>query len=373
MQSMEICKLYEEIKGGLYNTSVSELVFKVMQLSRLVGDQQLEHWAKLEYNGYYRGNAIIPKEVTVPEYRVVVGEFRNEYGQAVVFDDPEITRALRYPLRTSIKELEKLSARGNMHTVKDNAWFAIINQTWALNPGIVELRVPSLSLASVVETVRTKVMDGVYTLESKVVPHRALAASLLRISTAEPTATEQPSEAPSVTDKRVVFVVHGRNEEAREFVFDFLRSIGLQPLEWSEAIRATDKPSPYVGEVLDAAFSLAQAILVLLTPDDEARLREQYRRDSEPEDETRLTGQARPNVIFEAGMAMGRCQDRTVLAQIGQLRPFSNIGGRHILRLADNSKKRQELAQRLEAAGCPVNLDGTDWHTAGKFPKIQED
>jgi hypothetical protein len=32
----------------------------------------------------------------------------------------------------------------------------------------------------------------------------------------------------------------------------------------------------------------------------------------------------------------------------------------------DNSpKKRNELASRLKTAGCPINLTGTDWHTAG--------
>lgn len=55
-------------------------------------------------------------------------------------------------------------------------------------------------------------------------------------------------------------------------MFDFLRSIGLHPIEWSEAIVAAKKPSPYVGEVLDAAFSVAQAIVVFMTPDDELEL-----------------------------------------------------------------------------------------------------
>ena len=149
--------------------------------------------------------------------------------------------------------------------------------------------------------------------------------------------------------------------------FDFLRAIGLHPLEWSEAVRATGKTSPYIGEILDAAFSLAHAVVILLTPDDEARLRESFWAENEPPHETQLTGQARPNVLFEAGMAMGRSQDRTVLVELGDLRPFSDVAGRHAIRLANNSQRRQELAQRLEAAGCPVNLQGTDWHTAGDF------
>ena len=85
-----------------------------------------------------------------------------------------------------------------------------------------------------------------------------------------------------------------------------------------------------------------------------------------------MSGQARPNVLFEAGMAMGRNEDRTVLVELGTLRPFSDVAGRHAIRFGDNSQCRQELAKRLETAGCPVNLDGTDWHTAGDFKAALE-
>ncbi len=169
------------------------------------------------------------------------------------------------------------------------------------------------------------------------------------------------------TNAREVFVVFGRNMAARDALFEFLRALDLHPVEWSEAVSETGKASPYIGEILDAAFSRAHAIVVLFTPDDEARLKELYRAESEPTHETQLTGQARPNVLFEAGMAMGRSEDRTVLVELGDLRPFSDIGGRHTIRLDNSSQRRQELAQRLKVAGCPVNLEGTDWHRAGDF------
>ena len=104
-----------------------------------------------------------------------------------------------------------------------------------------------------------------------------------------------------------------------------------------------------------------------MTPDDEAHLREPFRVESDPPHETQLSGQARPNVLFEAGMAMGRDADRTVLVEVGTLRPFSDVAGLHTIRLDGSSQRRQELAQRLLSAGCPVNMDGTDWHTAGAF------
>ena len=168
-------------------------------------------------------------------------------------------------------------------------------------------------------------------------------------------------------EARALFVVHGRNLAARDALFEFLRTIDLHPLEWSEAVRATGKPSPYIGEILDAAFSKAHAVVVLFTADDEARLREPFRVSSAPPYEAELTGQARPNVLFEAGMALGRSQDRTILVELGDLLPFSDVAGIHAVRLNNSSEMRQELAQRLQLAGCPVNLEGTGWHNAGDF------
>ena len=174
------------------------------------------------------------------------------------------------------------------------------------------------------------------------------------------------------TPAQEVFVVHGRNDAARDALFSFLRALNLSPLEWSEAVQATGKPSPYIGEILETAFSRAHAVVVLFTPDDEARLRESFWTNNELSYETELTGQARPNVLFEAGMAMAGSQDRTILVELGTLRPFSDIAGHHTIRLDNSPQRRQDLAKRLQNAGCPVNLDGTDWYSTGDFEATVE-
>jgi hypothetical protein len=164
-------------------------------------------------------------------------------------------------------------------------------------------------------------------------------------------------------DRRKVFVIHGRNESARSALFAFLRSLGLDPIEWSEAIRMTGTGSPYIGQVLDAAFSAAQAVVVLQTPDDVAHLHESLTYPGDPETSPQM--QPRPNVLFEAGMALGRDERRVIIAELGQVKVFSDIHGRHVVRLSNDLKARQELANRLETAGCAVRLVGTDWHTEG--------
>ncbi len=174
-------------------------------------------------------------------------------------------------------------------------------------------------------------------------------------------------------DKRKVWVVHGRNLKARNAMFEFLRAIGLEPMEWGEALALTGKGTPYNGDVLDQAFAEAQAVVVLLTGDDMARLGTRYAEADDPPEETEPTPQARPNVLFEAGMAFGKYPDRTVLVQIGTARAFSNVVGRNVLYASNDLRKRQGLADRLKTAGCDVKTDHRhDWHTSGDFDGANE-
>jgi hypothetical protein len=146
-------------------------------------------------------------------------------------------------------------------------------------------------------------------------------------------------------------------------VFAFLRAIGLQPIEWSQAIKMAGRGTPYTGEVLDVAFGRAQAMVVLMTPDEVAYLHPSHAQPGDPETEAQL--QPRPNVLYEAGMAMGRDPNRTVIVELGQVRGFSDIHGRHVVRLDNSISRRQDLADRLELAGCTVDLTGRDWHKEG--------
>jgi predicted nucleotide-binding protein len=181
------------------------------------------------------------------------------------------------------------------------------------------------------------------------------------------------AEGKATPDRTKVFVVHGRNTKLSMDFFSFLRALGLHPMEWEEAIAGTGKASPYVGEVLDYAFSAAAAIVVLLSPDDEVRLSPSLRSDGDGPDEQEIRLQARPNVLFEAGMAMGRDPDRTLLIEVGQTKRFSDVGGRHTIRLANDPKKRNAVASRLKTAGCAVQMVGDHWMVIGDFDLPRQD
>lgn len=165
---------------------------------------------------------------------------------------------------------------------------------------------------------------------------------------------------------KVVFVVHGRNIAAKDAMFEFLSSIGLSPVEWDEAIKWTGNGTPYVGEIIEAGLSRAQAVVVLMTPDEVTYLNKAYASGEDDED-TRPEAQVRPNVLFEAGMAMGRKPKYTILVQLGEMRSFSDVHGRHVIRLSNNVDMRRSLALRLETVGCEIDMSTESWKTAGNF------
>ena len=122
--------------------------------------------------------------------------------------------------------------------------------------------------------------------------------------------------------------------------------------------------------MLNAAFAEAEAVVVLMTPDEVAYLRSEYAY-REDEGDLQPSGQPRPNVLFEAGMALGRDADRTIMVQLGDLREFSDVAGRHAIRLDGQEAGRREIATRLQTVGCEIDLSGEEWKTAGDLTPPQ--
>lgn len=161
-----------------------------------------------------------------------------------------------------------------------------------------------------------------------------------------------------------VWVVQGRNKRISRATYSFLSSAGLEPMEFLKAAR---KPAAHIGEILDSAFDQAAAVVVLLTPDDQGKLNRKFLTPDDDDHERKLTPQARLNVIFEAGMAFGKNAGNVVLVEFGKLRPFTNISGRHVVKMNNSPQKRKELLQKLRLAGCDVDDSGERWLDEGDF------
>jgi hypothetical protein len=156
-------------------------------------------------------------------------------------------------------------------------------------------------------------------------------------------------------------VVHGRNRRAKEAIFAFLRCLGLEPIEWEQAVAETGTASPYNLEAVEAAMDVAQAVVVVLTAEDLAGLVPELADGRAAE--AALEGQPRQNVILEAGMALGTDRAGVVFVQLGKIRGASDLDGLNMVRLTNEAQTRAALRQRLLNAGCLVNEAASDFLT----------
>jgi predicted nucleotide-binding protein len=205
--------------------------------------------------------------------------------------------------------------------------------------------------------------------EPDTAPHRTAAAAK-DVGQDRPQRESSRATAPSnelgreslAADRRKVMLVHGQDELATRAMVDWLRSVGLRPQEWSQLVQLSGEASPFIGKVLESAFAQAQAVVVLFTPDEQVGPREGL-----IPGRARWRLQARPNVLFEAGMAFAAYPERTVMAVLGNQELPSDLAGRHFVRLGPVQALR-DLAGRLEHAGCEVDLSASDWLDVTRFP-----
>jgi len=164
----------------------------------------------------------------------------------------------------------------------------------------------------------------------------------------------------------MVYLVHGRNDLARDAMAAFLKKLSIKPVCFDDAIPWTGRGNPHPCEVIQAAFPRVGAVVVLMSGDDIACLKPEYQREDDPDHEKRLTPQARPNVLFEAGLAYGLPDDRTILVQVGNIRGLTDLLGFHIPRMRNTKRFRDDLIGRLRTAGCSISKK-KGWEIAGDF------
>jgi predicted nucleotide-binding protein len=155
--------------------------------------------------------------------------------------------------------------------------------------------------------------------------------------------------APIDADSKI-FVVHGRDHEARDQLELILRRLGLAPFVLQVTggggdtlIEALER---MIGRTAQSAFGI-----VLATPDDMGYLRTETAADAK--------ARARQNVIMEMGMLLASLtRKRCAILTKGYVELPSNMGG--VITIPFNDHVREavpKLVQRLQEAG--FKLDAT--------------
>jgi predicted nucleotide-binding protein len=170
-----------------------------------------------------------------------------------------------------------------------------------------------------------------------------------------------------IKNSKSVFVIQGRNTKINKSMFDFLRAIGLQPKEWTEIKLTLKEGSPKTWDILKRGFLEAVAFIVIMTPDDEAKVKDEFSKPDDDDFEKKLTPQPRLNVILETGIALAINEKNTIIVEFGKLRKMSDLVGIHTVKMID-VKSRKELADLLKSIGAETNHENkSDWLDTGDF------
>ncbi len=152
-----------------------------------------------------------------------------------------------------------------------------------------------------------------------------------------------PKDEPIDTTK--VFVVHGRDDSTRQAVARFIEKLDLEPVILNEQ---ADKGRTIIEKFEQEAEEVRFAV-ILLTPDDEGRLRSE---------EAELRPRARQNVIFELGYfrrALG--PNRVCALKKGEVETPSDYEGVIYISLDDAGGWKMGLIRELKAAGFDVDAN----------------
>lgn len=180
-------------------------------------------------------------------------------------------------------------------------------------------------------------------------------------------APAMPQETSAPESNRHVFVVRGRDAKAYAALEALLLALDLRIVTWDDAVRECGVGTPSTISIVRSGMRLAHAVVVLMTPDDEGRVKPEFSQPQDDPREARLTGQARQNVVFEAGWAMAVDPDHVVIVRVGEVRALSDIDGLNYVNLTDDISSRKSLIGRLKNCGLAVEDGGEGWRNAGSF------
>ena len=151
----------------------------------------------------------------------------------------------------------------------------------------------------------------------------------------------QANDRPS---SNKVFVIHGRDDGAKETVARFLTKLGLEPV----ILHEQENRGRTIIEKFEEHAQVGFAV-VLLTPDDVGSLK-----DKEPN----LKPRARQNVIFEFGYFIGKLSRKRVCALVkGDVEKPSDYDGVLYIPLDDFGGWEKKLIKELKSAGFEVDAN----------------
>jgi len=225
---------------------------------------------------------------------------------------------------------------GSLQELKDRLIPLDLDGDWSSLPnGVWKLRCKDHAALNWSETKGTIWFDG------PALPQAGLSKKVEAILADGAIAEPMPADS-------VIFVVHGRDHDARDQLELVLRRLGLEPF----VLQVTGGGGDTLIEALERMIGKsAQSSfgIVLVTPDDMGYLKTEKPEDAKP--------RARQNVVMEMGMLLASLtRRRCAILQKGFVELPSNMGG--VITIPFNDHVREavpKLVQRLQDAGFKLD------------------
>lgn len=150
-------------------------------------------------------------------------------------------------------------------------------------------------------------------------------------------------EEKKVMDYTKVFIVHGRDNEAKQEVARFIERLGLEAIILHEQVSRSHTIIEKIEEYSNVGYAV-----VIYTPCDEGRLK----------GEKEFRSRARQNVVFEHGFLMGKIGRKNVCALVkGDIETPNDISGVVYENMDSSGAWKLSIAKELKAAGYQIDLN----------------
>jgi hypothetical protein len=150
----------EELVSWIQNEGLekplSQVLPRVLKLAKLINDNKLEHWVRMEINGYDKKVGMTEQDV-VPEYREISGKYMDQYNRMLKISNPNLAFVNTYRFRLGVRQLEELSSKSEMQNIRDETFIDLLKEN--LKVDVIRFCFSPVEVAGVLDRIRNELME----------------------------------------------------------------------------------------------------------------------------------------------------------------------------------------------------------------------
>jgi len=151
------------VKEIIDEPQVSTGLRRALRLAQRANLSDLDRWCRLELGGYWRSNQAMGEDITVPEYRTVVGQHVDIYGRVLLLQ-PGLEFVNETRLRNGVEELEFLAENHNVVSMQDPTMLQLIRENFHVE--VNHYRFSAVHVVGILSEIRTQLAERLRGLQA---------------------------------------------------------------------------------------------------------------------------------------------------------------------------------------------------------------